>query len=94
MSKTQTFQETPHALLTPEEIYVNQRKGFAAANVQMWRKKHGLTKVAFAESLGVSPQVISRIESGERDFSVDLMLKICYKMKIDPEELFSQSGVC
>ena len=52
------------------------------------RKASGLTQAQLAEEVGVQPETISRIETGSRLPSLDLIAKVSTALKLDLHELF------
>ena len=51
------------------------------------RKAFGLTMEAFGKRLGVSKVAISRIESGDRNVTEQMLLSICREFNVNPDWL-------
>lgn len=51
------------------------------------RKSFGLTMEAFGKRLGVSKVAISRIESGDRNVTEQMLLSICREFNVNPDWL-------
>lgn len=69
--KEPEFEELPFAL--PKEI---------AEKIRRVREKSGLTQKNLADKLGISQQIISRIESGKHNISLETLDKICKKLGV------------
>jgi putative transcriptional regulator len=48
-----------------------------------YREKHDLSQEALAEKLGVSRQMVGMLESGDRQFSAEMAIKIEEALGID-----------
>lgn len=48
-----------------------------------YRKKHGLSQQALADKLGISRQLVSMIECGDRSFTDEMSLHIEARLGID-----------
>lgn len=51
------------------------------------RKEAKLTQAQFAKALGVSTVLIAMVESGQKDISKKLILKLASKMRVHPSSL-------
>ena len=56
--------------------------------IKEYRVNNSYTKEQFAELLDVDPSYISKIESGDRTPSVELLIKISNKTNISLDEMF------
>ncbi len=57
-------------------------------NIKFYRKKLGWTQEALSEKLGIHPVSVSRYENGDRDITLNILLKIAEVFNIPPEKLF------
>ena len=53
------------------------------------RTQKGYTQEYMAEGLGISQKQYSRIENGESGITFDYLEKICEKLEINPQDLFT-----
>lgn len=60
--------------------------------VKLLREKTQLNKKDFAALLGVSPSAISNVETGERELSKSLQLKLVEKFSLNPGWLLTGEG--
>ena len=77
------------------EIYCKRELETLCLAIAYYRKKRGLTQSKLATLAGVSRQHIGAIESlsMQRPFSMELFIKICYILDIQPYEFFTLSGI-
>lgn len=73
----------PLNLLNPEEGYVI---GF---NVERLRKRAGISKVRFCEMLGIGRPTLDRIEDGEHDIRLSLLVKIAEALEVRAVDLMT-----
>lgn len=52
------------------------------------RKAVGLTQAQLAETVGVQPETISRVETGSKTASLDLLVEVAAALKLELHELF------
>jgi predicted transcriptional regulator/DNA-binding XRE family transcriptional regulator len=64
-----------------------ERKIFAGPRIRRIRNAKGLTQMAMAEGLGISPSYLNLIERNQRPLTVQLILKLASIYKVEPEEL-------
>ena len=64
------------------EIEIGAAKLALAEHISAVREGMGITQKALAEQLGVKQQVISKIESGENNTTLETLFKICHVLKI------------
>lgn len=57
-------------------------------NISYYRKSAGFTQIEFAEILNIDRSHLSGMELGRNAPSIDLIFKICDKLKITEKELF------
>jgi predicted transcriptional regulator/transcriptional regulator with XRE-family HTH domain len=62
-------------------------KIFAGPRVRRIRNRLGITQMAMAEALGISPSYLNLIERNQRPLTVQLILKLASIYKVDVEEL-------
>ena len=62
-------------------------KFFAGHAVRRLRRKSGLTQVALADALEVSPSYLNLIERNQRPLSAALMLRLAERFDFDPRSL-------
>jgi transcriptional regulator with XRE-family HTH domain len=55
--------------------------------IRQWRKFRGLTMDAFAERLGVSTIVVSRIERGQQPYRQDFLERAAEVLRCEPADL-------
>ena len=70
----------------------NKGGGIITINVERFRNEHNLTQKELADKLNVSQGTISMIENGDRNPSVDLLLRIASVFNITVDELISKAG--
>lgn len=63
------------------------QKIFAGPRIRRIRNGKGLTQMAMAEALGISPSYLNLIERNQRPLTVQLILKLAAVYKIEPDEL-------
>lgn len=68
------------------------QKIFAGPRIRRIRNAKGLTQMAMAEALGISPSYLNLIERNQRPLTVQLILKLSSVYKIDVEELQGEAG--
>lgn len=56
-------------------------------SIREWREGRGMPQSELTHHLGISQGTLSRIESGERTPSIDLMLRVCRALDITPNDL-------
>ena len=52
------------------------------------RKAVGLTQAQLAETVGVQPETISRVETGSKTASLDLLIEVAAALELELHELF------
>ncbi len=55
--------------------------------IKQIRTEAGLTQSEFAVSVGVSPVLIAMVESGQKEVSKNLLLKIADKLQVHPASI-------
>jgi XRE family transcriptional regulator, fatty acid utilization regulator len=68
------------------------QKIFAGPRIRRIRKERGLTQMAMAEALGISPSYLNLIERNQRPLTVQLILKLGAVFRIEAETLQGQAG--
>lgn len=63
------------------------RKVFAGSALRKLRRNAGLTQVAMAEALGISPSYLNLIEHGQRPLSATLIVRLAERFDFDPASL-------
>lgn len=58
--------------------------------IKEWRKHRGLTQDQLAERIGVSPAVLSRIESGRQRYNQDMLEAIGRVLTCAPADLIGR----
>ena len=53
--------------------------------IRNYREELGLTREAFAEQVGISPQFLSEIESAKKGISVETLHKICTAFQVSSD---------
>ncbi len=69
-----------------------ERKIFAGARIRRIRNERGLTQVAMAEGLDISPSYLNLIERNQRPLTVQLLLKLASVYKVDLDQLQEETG--
>lgn len=64
------------------KIEIGAAKLAIAENIMAAREKMGITQKQLAEQLGVKQQLISKIESGQNNTTLETLFKICHALKI------------
>lgn len=64
-----------------------ERKIFAGHAVRRFRRGAGLTQVAMAETLAISPSYLNLIERNQRPLTAGLMLRLAELFDFDPRQL-------
>jgi DNA-binding XRE family transcriptional regulator len=78
------------SLLASEELLTSEETvGYVAAPspLAFWRKKRGLTEEALAAQTGVSPSVISDVESRKAQGDVTLYVRLAKRLGLTVEDL-------
>lgn len=57
-------------------------------NVKLYRKKRNLTQEALSEMLGINAKALSKIETGSKFVSSELLESICKTLKVSASALF------
>jgi DNA-binding XRE family transcriptional regulator len=57
------------------------------APVRVWREHRGLSLHALAEQAGISPSLLSEIETGEKDGSVRTLAALARALRVDVDDL-------
>lgn len=60
--------------------------------VKQIRKAYGMTQREFAEALGVTNVAISKIESGQRGLTSQMIRSICREFEVDEQWLLTGEG--
>jgi DNA-binding XRE family transcriptional regulator len=58
--------------------------------IRVWREYRNLTQVQLAEQAGVKQSYIAMLEAGERQGTVDVLVKIARVLKVDVDDLLPQ----
>ncbi|MDI7863457.1 short-chain fatty acyl-CoA regulator family protein [Rhizobiaceae bacterium n13] len=69
-----------------------ENKIFAGPKVRRIRNGLGLTQMAMAEALEISPSYLNLIERNQRPLTVQLLLKLAAVYKVDLDELQGEAG--
>ena len=69
-----------------------EKKIFAGPKVRRIRNGLGLTQMAMAEALEISPSYLNLIERNQRPLTVQLLLKLAAVYKVDLDELQGEAG--
>jgi transcriptional regulator with XRE-family HTH domain len=59
------------------------------AKIRNARTQKGYSQEYMADGLGISQKQYSRLENGESGITLDYLEKICEKLEIDPQNLFT-----
>lgn len=59
--------------------------------IKEFRLSRGLTQSQLAEEAGISTSLLSKIEINNKEPTLSTLLKICYKLKINIDDLLAQS---
>ena len=70
-------------------LYRNDMQLMITTTIKEYRIEKELSQKMFAEFMGVTQGMVSRWESGEYNFTIDNIAKICDKLKISPLSIFS-----
>ncbi len=68
-----------------------ERKVFAGHAVRRLRRASGLTQIALANALDISPSYLNLIEKNQRPLSAALMLRLAERFDFDPRQLDSDA---
>lgn len=68
-----------------------ERKIFAGHAVRRLRRASGLTQIALANALDISPSYLNLIEKNQRPLSAALMLRLAERFDFDPRQLDSDA---
>ena len=58
--------------------------------IRVWREYRNLTQAQLAEQTGVKQSYIAMLEAGERQGTVDVLVKIARVLKVDVDDLLPQ----
>jgi predicted transcriptional regulator len=78
-----------HRLATPEMLTADEADRLIAGEnpVRFWRDKRGYTVRSLAASAGMSPSLVSEIENGTKEGSIDTLRKLALALKVDVDTL-------
>lgn len=62
-----------------------------STRIRMLRHHLGLTQAEFGEKLGVSNEIVSRLETANRDITTSTLYKICDTFKVSADWLLGLS---
>jgi len=85
-----------NSLLSPLEDYeilASNMRYDVCMMIHEYRIKKKMNQSEFAKYMGVSQSMVSKWESGECNFSLELLAKICSKVGCEPKLTFDFSGV-
>lgn len=63
---------------------------FFGERVKYYRKKRGLSQEKLSELCELHPTYIGQIERGEKNASLDTIMRICKGLQVTPESLFEK----
>ncbi len=75
--------------IPPEKMAANDALAILSAEIQFARLDLGMNQKEFAHYMGVSQGMVSRWESGEYNFTVEVLARIAYKLHRSVESLFT-----
>ena len=58
-------------------------------NVRSLRKEKGWTQEVFAEAANINDKEVSHIESGNRNITIETLIKIALALKVDSTDLLN-----
>jgi len=68
--------------MTPEELATVKALALISAEIYLRRKELGWNQKRFAQEMGVSQAMISKWESGDYNFTVGTLIRICHKLDL------------
>ena len=68
-------------------MYVSERLSAGEHPVKVFREYRDMTQKKLAETVGISPEYVSRIESREKQGSIDTLKAIAEALSLDPDDL-------
>lgn len=70
---------------------------FLMSNFGEWLRdelaQHGISQTELAYKIGVTPAQVSRIISGERSTSNEVLVNIAHILKLPPEQVYRAAGI-
>ena len=76
MVKTQPYKKLTDEVLTKVGL-----------NIRDMRKTKGWTQENFAEAAGINDKEVSHIEAGNRNITIETLIKISIALNVDPAKL-------
>ena len=80
------------AIADGEETYPDELLGRLLGDdspVKVWREYRGFSIKALAEAIGVGAEAMARIEAGEQEMSVGLLIRLSEALRVDMDDLVS-----
>ena len=77
-----TWQDVRKELYTPEEIAASDARVKLAIALSKARKAKGLTQKELSEKTGIRQPVISRLEHGDTDTQIDILIRLATAMNM------------
>jgi transcriptional regulator with XRE-family HTH domain len=68
------------------------RVGVKLPGLRVWRKRRGLTQTELAQMAGVTQNVLTRVESGQRGCNPEVAQKLAEVLDVDLQELEGEPG--
>jgi transcriptional regulator with XRE-family HTH domain len=62
--------------------------GYIGANIRRIRKRHGLTQEELSEAADLDARFVQRIERGQINLSIDVLISIADALTVKPTMLF------
>ena len=74
-----------------QSLFFGDMQIIISTTIINYRKSEKLTQGEFAKFMGVSQGMVSKWESGEYNFTINNIAKICDKLNISPTSIFSHN---
>jgi len=69
----------------------NQTLKLIGTNIRLLREAKGFSQEKLAEIAGIHDRTVGKIERGELNFSVGILIKLCKALKEDPCAVFPKN---
>ncbi len=79
--------------LSDEDLALALIKGEIAGEIALRRVELGMSQDEFAKHMGVTPELVSRWENGEVDFTLSALVSIASRLGIEMQPVFKPRPV-
>lgn len=87
------YQDRPWGTVRTVKARVQEALRFIGANVRILRQQAGMTQEALAEAVGVELRTVQRIESGQTNLGVAVLVELAHALAVKPAALLRETEV-